>query len=295
MPDLHSAAQGLRGQMGLAPDVNIPDASSARVITDPTLPPETPAQQNANAAAVLSQINAPAAPVQEAGSAQKDKAIADQQERIQNLQNAVNSQTEKLTQFMDALSSAKENKTQPEVNLPSIPADIQERPAEEQVSILTNAYNELQSTVKDTFKQEREQLKAFLGPFAYEVQQMSKIKDKNLVAEAFPNYDWDANLEAYEAKRRVMPGLSAIEAARLVADPAQLVEAEPAVPSSEATLPSIEAASGRVPSSQPQVDAGALIQRYNTAITDAHRRGNSVQAKQLIDGSLKQRLFGPRP
>jgi len=290
VPDLRSATQDLKGQLGLAPDVNISAASSAPIVANPNTPIASPSQQEANTAAVLANIAAPPAkPAIEEVVDKKEKAIVDQREQIANLQSVVTSQTEKMEQILGALSKSKETPTQPEVQLPQIPADISDRSADEQVSILTGAYNDLQKTVAETFKNERENLLGFLAPFASEMQQVVKIKDKTQVLERFPNYDWEANLPAFE-KRRATTGLGAIEVARLVADPNQLVDPEPVAPATEAVVPSIEATSGR-PTSQQQDDSADMIQRYNAAIVDQHRQGSRVTANQIVDASLKRRLF----
>lgn len=294
MPDISSVVQALKGQLNLQPDVNTPLASSAAVSAKTVQPSDSPATQEASTRRVLDEISAGSAPAPEKDLLSvKDKAIEDLRLQNEGLQQNVASLTDKMQQFMDALAKPQDNKAKtPELRLPEIPDDISQRPADEQVSILTKAYSDLQSTVKGEFTTQHENLKKFLGPLAFEVAEMKKAKDRQMVSERFPKFDWKKNQQGFEKKMFTVPGLSPLEAAKLVADPQELLQSEPTPDYSERTLPSVAASSGRPASAQSanEPSDADVSRRLSSAIVGAHQRGNSVQAKQLFDVFLKHKL-----
>jgi len=293
---MSGAVQSLKGHLGLKADVNIPLSSSAAVSAKPMRPSDSPAAQEAAAKEIVANLQQPEQThtTVEDQLALKDRALEDARLRTEGLQANVTSLTEKMQQFMDALAApqATPQGKPPEMELPKIPEDISERPADEQLRIITNAYTELQGKVKAEFNGRDENLKKFLGPLAHEVFEMRKLKDRQAVSEQFPKFNWKKHQEAFEKKLFTMPGLSAMEAARLVADPSELSQPEPEADMSDRTLPSVAASSGRSVQvlAEPQAEEGDYSRRLTSAIRDAQMRGNSRTASDLFKQLLKHKL-----
>jgi len=296
VPDIGGAVRALKGHLGLQNDVNIPLSSSAVAAQKTLRPSDSPAAQEMAAREIVADLQKPEQKqtTVEEQLALKDRALEDARLRTEGLQANVSSLTEKMQQFMDALAKPQatpQGKPQ-EMELPKIPEDISERPADEQLRIITSAYTELQGKVKAEFNGRDENLKKFLGPLAHEVFEMKKLKDRQSVSEQFPKFNWKKHQEAFEKKLFTMPGLSPLEAARLVADPTELAPTEPEADMSDRTLPSVAASSGRsaqVPAETHEAD-GDYSRRLTGAIRDAQMRGSTRTAGDLFKQLLRHKL-----
>lgn len=294
MVDMNRVAQGLKGQMGLDTGVNTPEASPATVNAQQNQPADTPAQQQANTQQVLSDLKNP--PQQQASEqdqilAKKDQAISDQRAQIEGLQNNVSALTEKMGQMLEALAPAQGQKQQqPEVKLPDIPSDINERPAEEQINILTDAYSKVTKLVDDRFTALDDRDKKLLGPMAHEVMELKKVRAEESAKALYPNFDLDRHREDFH-KKLFTTGLSPTEVARLVADPSELVP-EPESDPSQEVLPSVQATTGQAPQGQTNdaADRAQYVNNLHGAILKSHQQGNTMQAKGLVDELLKTKL-----
>jgi len=280
--------------MGLDPGVNIPVTSPVAVSAHLNQPSDSPAQQDANAQQVLGELQQPKNPkpkTEQDVLALKDQAIEDYRKQNDGLQKNIAALTDKIGTFVEALAAPPGKPQKRDIPLPTIPEDINERPAEEQVKILTEAYQKMTETVKNEISDSHEKLKNFLGPMAFEVQELKVARAEQAALAAYPRFDIDKHREEFH-KKVFTTGLSPREVAKLIADPSELLEPESPPDASMETLPSVSASSGHpnAPKANDDADRQEYIKGLNSAIRASQQRGNSAQAGRIFRELLKTKM-----
>jgi hypothetical protein len=281
----------------------ITPAPSAVVGARSNQPNDTPVQQQLQAQQIMQDIQSrQSQPVQqteaERALAAKDKAIADLKAEKENLQLSNQSSLEKIEQLLTQLTTPKAPDQPVIPDLPGLPDDINDRPADEQLKAVMGAYTDLKNRLGQELSNRDKQIIATFTPLVKEVQVMAAEKDKRQVLDAHPNFDYDKYLPEINQMRAELAGATALEAARLVAlkhdDQAALSRSEPQVPVTEASIPSMQTASGMQPGVQdPRSDDSAqIVGQLRDAIGQANFRGNTAASSQLMEQLLKVKLIG---
>lgn len=299
--NMNSAAAKLKGQLGLPHgDVNQPAAASSTApsaITTPRQP--TQAEQIAEAQSQVAQVQAaqPAQTPDQSALEAKDQAISTLTERTQQLEAAMNSQTQKVSELLEKLSAGQQqanDNSQQQLQLPSLPDNINDLSVEEQMHALQNTLKETQDALTSTISERDNQLRQLLGPMGHELGKVVASNDKASVLDKYPNFRYEEYKEDVQRLRAQMPGMTAIEAAELVAvrKDRDMLNVNDDVPHTEAVIPSAQAASGRPGvSSQPTDDARESQEKQlKGLIIDAQFQGQTTQANNLIDHLLRSKL-----
>lgn len=301
--DVNAAVAGLKGKLGLPHQgVNPPaGATPTPASQTPNMPAASPADQIARAQAILSGISdAPTVPTEDATAAAlaaKDKAIADMQTRLENIQAASNAQTEQMAALLEKLSPPKTAPKIPVPDLPGLPDGYEDLPADEQVKTVVNAFNSLRDSLSTTLTQDREGLFRALGPLGKQVREMQEFRDKQMVEERYPNFDWDAHKPDVDKIRAELPEATALEAAVLVAhrtDPSLLTIPDARAPVTMDTRPSAPPTQVGT-SSQDNIDAlQSRVSELRNASVSERLAGRSGAANKLFDEMLKAKLSRKR-
>lgn len=288
--DTNRVVAALKEKMGLPHGEVKPAAASSPAANAGASSRSTPSAQVAEAkdqiASVMSQQ--PADDGTKTVLEAKDQAINTLTERLSNMEASNSSLTEKLSQLLESMSQKPTPAAQPKVELPGLPSDLGERAPDEQLVLLGKAYGDLKASLEGTLQQRDQQLKQLLGPFAMELKEVSEMKDRQKVSRKYPKFDYEAHKTEMDALRNQLRGLTAVEAAELVAartDPSILSVSDP-VPHSDAYVPPPQAAA----SANQKEDTSRLQKELSGLIVDSHMKGRSAQANTLLDQLLGLKL-----
>ena len=286
MPEaMTRASAALKREVGLPTDVNAQAASSAAGgVDNPPEPRLSPAAQAASAQAEVAQA-APPAPAPD-GSAQKDAALAAEKERSAQLEAGNELLLSKITELAQNQIATPVKEPDP---LPPLPENIKDLPADEQIELI--AARKAREIVREEMTKERTALQQGIGPILSKVQEHEGVMAEQQIRDTFPRFDQNAHRLELDKLEKTMPGLSAIERAKIVADPADLMPAGAAVPVVEASLPSAATAagmSGRRPEPQGPSQTDLLARAGELS-----RQGNRVAADVLLDQVLRGRVSLP--
>lgn len=296
MPNLDGVVGALKRSMGLPADVKQGDASSAPH-AQPNAPRATPQEQLQNAQATIQAAQEATAGAgaqeQDAGDANKDAALAAKEAQIAELTSALQSQTEKIGDLISKwqVKDAPEPPKEPE--LPALPENFAELPAAEQLSALVDTFKSVREDMGKRLIARDNDLKALLGPLVKEVRETAAEKDKRQILEQYPKFEYQKYAPEIDTLRRQVFGLSALEAAQLIAlkhDANMLTKPSAQAPVVEASRPSMRAAAdtsgGRNRAAEPE-DNSAAIRSLQAGILKAQQSGGSVEANKLIEQLLR--------
>ena len=298
MVDFNQVSAALKQAHGLPTQAVNTEGSSAAP-SNLGEPNATPVQQNKNVAQILQSVGneAPTQPSEvERILAAKDKALEASSAQIEQLNNAQQEMYKKLEEFMGSQAQTPANAPEPQINLPGLPDNIDDLPAEDQLKTALETVNQLKSSLAEELKNRDQNLKNMLGPLAFQVNEMRQMKDKTQVVEQYPAFEYDKYKPDMDKLRAEVPQITALEAAQIIAaknDPKMLLPVEADAPVTMPTRPSMEAASGtRGPTTTAEANnkEGEINSQLMDAIVGSHRAGNTSQAHQLTDALLKRKV-----
>lgn len=223
----------------------------------------------------------------------KDKAIADLREQNEQLHQANLTKLESIEKVLQQATA--KPIAEPQINIPGLSDNIDSLSADEQLKNIKDAFSQLRDGFVNELKTRDQNLKGLLGPLMNEVNQMKQIKDRNMVVEQFPNFDYQKYEGDLMKLRAEVPAMTALEAASIVAaknDPKMLLPREPSAPVVMQPRPSMDTASGSRMNSQSsqQENPEEMMGLLKSAIVKSHNTGNSTQANRLIEELLKRKV-----
>jgi hypothetical protein len=303
VPDnVNQGVAGLKASLGLPTQGVNQNAGNPPVpaAPKPNVPP-SPAQQQAKANEILANVGTQQVPADQSANvmAAKDKAIDDLRTQNQQLADAMNKQTEQMAQLLERTAPPATGNQAPQIPVPEMPAlpdNIDQLPAEEVLKIVAENQKATQAAVRDFIVEDRKAWLNMVGPLVQGVNESREHKAKQEVEAAYPKFNWDQHRQDVQAKMAEVGNLKPIEAAQLVAmekDPSLLDQPDVAPPVSMPTVPS--APSTGAP---PQANDQEFFQRQH-ALRDAsiqqRQQGNSTTANSLFDQWLAGKVLGKRP
>lgn len=303
MPDISSAVSNLKTSLGLPTAGVKQQVMASPPITGANRPTiNNPASQIDQARAILDGITSQSASAPPVESEQaraieaKDRALQEEKQRSEQLNAALQSQTEQITKLVEQLSAdrAPSRNAPPEPPLPGLPENLTGLPVEEQLKTMMESYTKLQSELQSRLNNHNESLKKFLSPLGNRMRELSEWQEAKQIAETYPKFRLDEFKQKMGQYRAEMPGMTALEAAELVAaknDPSMLMPDDAVAPVVEASRAPIHTASGNAGIQNPQSDQYAsAIAQLNAVARAAHGSGQSVLAGNAIDQILKLKL-----
>jgi len=294
--DIGSVVASLKQSAGL-PTQGVNQGGDSPV---PSNARQSVAQQNENVATILKAANDKmAAQANEGGQSELEKALEAKDKAISDLR----AQNEQLNQAnlakldgIEALlrQSTEQPKGEDPINIPGLSDEIDNLPADLQIAKLKEAVSNIRDSVVSELRSRDENIKRVFGPLASEVSQLKQIKDRNMVTERFPHFDYPKYEGEIAQLRAELPAMSALEAASVVAakhDPKMLLSDEPTAPVVMEQRPSMDAASGhRTGNSQPQESEEDISALLKDAIVKSRNSGNTSQANRLLEELLKRKV-----
>jgi chromosome segregation ATPase len=261
-----------------------------------------PAQQLAEAQAILANLKQPAEQPQEDEKARalkaKDDAIADLRSQNEQLQAAQQSLTAEMQKLVGELQRQNAPAPVAAPELPGLPENINDLPADEQLRVTVDAFQKLRAELDNRLHQNSDQLRQFLSPLGGQMKKMSEWQEEKQITETYPNFPYGEQKKEMDALRAEFKGMmTGIEAAQQIAAKTGnldwLQQPEPSAPVVEASRPSVEAVSGPAPTIQnPQSEQWAQgISQLNEVARQAHLQGRGNLANSIVDEVLRQKLF----
>jgi len=224
----------------------------------------------------------------------KDKAIADQQARITQLEESQNALLNRVAEAVEKIAPAPNGNAAPEVPEAPLPDNFKALPAEEQIVILATrtADKQAQKIVKDHLQS----LMRVIGP----VLQRSVANDETIqvdrLQKKFPKFDWAKHEKQVRKTIAGTPTLSLEEAVRIVAPVEELMPVTANIPFAETPRPSMSSATqapGVRPKVNPVRESNERMQRLLHAAADANIKGQRVAAEPIMHELLKMKVRVP--
>jgi hypothetical protein len=227
----------------------------------------------------------------------KDESFGELRSRAEQLEKSNIGLVERLSEVINAEPIKPAEKT--EVKSP-MPDGFDDMSDSEKISALASVVASSGKSVEEILAKHDDELRKNLAPVVSRVLKSEAALERKQISDEHPKFDWDKHDAEIAKLREEMPNLRLYEAVKIVADPAELVKPTSAPPPSLASVPSASVASS---SGAPQHRAANPQQnaldesltregKLMDASATARMRGSRIESDKLLEGSLKERLFG---
>lgn len=194
------------------------------------------------------------------------------------LRNQMVQMNQNMTQLMGELESRRET-SNPEVKMPT----------EEELEGMSRTEAIQKVAEAKVIEVINQRLMGGLRKMAGDVLEAKAFADEETLRRTFPNLKVDKYRAALAEKRASNPGLSALDAIRLIADPGDLSLAAPATRTQEAVHIESRGRSASAPVTQARGQEGPSEGELQAGFLKARQAGNRLQAERYLTEIMKRR------